>query len=181
MFYHYFTFFGKRFSYRGQNYNPKPSMRSQVQVWNVHMSWKLGIATRAKRSAVIDKGVDLKHIRPTRLSDGSLLLVFAYGYKHRQHASHLCVAYCLYSGPQGLRINQTKIPFLDANEWNKKKHSAGNGYRFVRRIQYHSLIYWLLLTALPPFYLCLPFTFFFPNPSRIIQGRSLRGWMSSSL
>ena len=32
---------------------PKPSKRSQVQIWNVHKPWKIGIATRAKRSAVI--------------------------------------------------------------------------------------------------------------------------------
>jgi len=53
MFHHYFAFFGRTFSYRGQNYNPEPSKRSQVQIWNVHKPWKIGIATRAQRSAVI--------------------------------------------------------------------------------------------------------------------------------
>ena len=43
----------KDFSYRGQNYNPKPSKRSQVQICNVHKPWKIGIATRGKRSAAI--------------------------------------------------------------------------------------------------------------------------------
>jgi len=83
MFHHYFAFFGKRFSDLSQNYNPKPSKRSQVQIWNVHKPWKIGIATRAKRSAVIPtaqkdpplshKGVDLERSRCPFLMFGPVI------------------------------------------------------------------------------------------------------------
>jgi len=54
LFYDHFAFFGKRFPYKDQNYNQKPSKRTQVQIWNVHKPWKEGFATetatRPKRS-----------------------------------------------------------------------------------------------------------------------------------